>query len=83
MENFSDLVNTFIEMISLLIPLIFAITLLVIVWKVIDAWIINGGDENKVQEGKHTAIVGIIALVVMSGIWGILRILQSSFFEPF
>lgn len=80
MKDFSDLVATFIEIISLLIPLIFAVTLLVIVWKVIDAWIINGGDEAKVQEGKHTVFVGILALVVMSGIWGILAVLQSSLF---
>lgn len=80
MENFSDLVATFIEMISLLIPLIFGLTFLLIAWKVIDAWIINGGDESKVEEGKQTIFVGIIALVVMSGIWGILAVLQSSLF---
>jgi hypothetical protein len=80
MENFSDLVATFIDMITLLIPLIFALTFLLITWKVIDAWIINGGDESKVEEGKQTILVGIIALVVMSGIWGILAVLQSSLF---
>ncbi len=80
MENFSDLVNAFIGIIMLLIPLIFALTMLLIVWRVIDAWIINGGDESKVEEGKNTILVGILALVVMSGIWGILRILQNSLF---
>ena len=80
MRNFSDLVNTFIELISLVVPLIFALTLLLIVWKVVDAWIIHGGDESKIEEGKNTIIVGVIALVVMSGIWGILSILQSSLF---
>lgn len=78
MENFSDLVSAFIEIITLLVPLVFGLTLLVIVWKIIDAWIINGGDETKIEEGKNTAIVGVIVLVVMSGIWGILQILQSS-----
>lgn len=77
-ENFSDLVRELIHIITLLIPLIFALTLLFIVWRVVDAWVINGGDEHKVEEGKDTIIVGIIALVVMSGIWGILSILQSS-----
>lgn len=80
MRNFSDLVNEFINIISLLVPIIFTLTLLVIVWKVIDAWIIHGDDESKVEEGKHTLIVGIIALVVMSGIWGILAVLQYSLF---
>lgn len=80
MENFSDLINEFIGIIMLLVPLIFGLTLLVIVWRVVDAWIINGGDESKVEEGKHTILVGIVALVVMSGIWGILAVLQSSLF---
>lgn len=80
MENFSDLVAAFIEIITLLIPLIFGLTLLVIVWKVVDAWIISGGDETKVEEGKHIVLVGIIALVVMSGVWGILNILRYSLF---
>jgi hypothetical protein len=80
MENFSDLVNWLIGIIGLLVQFVFALTLLVIVWKVIDAWIINGGDDHKVEEGKQIIFAGIIALVVMSGVWGILQILQSSLF---
>lgn len=80
MQDFSDLVGTFIGIITLVIPVIFALTFLVIVWRVIDAWIIHAGDANKIDDGKNTILVGIIALVVMSGIWGILYILQSSLF---
>ena len=80
MENFSDLVGVFLNMISLLIPVIFAITLLYIVWNVIDAWIIHGGDETKIENGRNTALIGVIALVVMSGIWGILNMLRYSLF---
>lgn len=80
MSSFSDLVAKFIEIIALAIPLLFALTSLVIIWKVIDAWIIHGGDQTKIDEGKQTVFVGVIALVVMSGIWGILSILQSSLF---
>lgn len=80
MSSFSDLVAKFIEIIALAVPLLFAITLLVIIWRVIDAWIIHGGDQTKIDEGKQTVFVGVIALVVMSGIWGILKILQSSLF---
>ena len=83
MNNFSDLIAEFINIITLLIPLIFAGTLLIIVWKVIDAWVIHGGEESKIEDGKNTIIVGVIALVVMSGIWVILNILQSSLFDPF
>lgn len=79
-NNFSELVADLIYLISLVIPLIFTLTLLVIVWKVIDAWILNGGDTTKVEEGKQTVLIGVIALVVMSGIWGILALLRGSLF---
>ena len=80
LSNFSDVVSEFIHIFALLVPLIFGLTLLYIVWKVIDAWIIHAGDHHAIEDGKNTIIVGIIALVVMSGIWGILSILQSSLF---
>lgn len=83
MENFSDLVDTFIGLIALLIPLIFALTLVVVIWKIIDAWIIHAGDPNKIEEGKSVIFAGILALIVMSGIWGILSILQYSLFDYF
>jgi len=80
MNSFSDLVVKFIEIISMLVPIVFALTFLVIVWGVIKAWIINAGDENSVAEGKNIAIVGTIGLVFMFGIWGILAILKASIF---
>lgn len=80
MSNFSDLVSFFIGIIAQLVPIIFGLTLLLITWRVIDAWIIHGGDDSKIEDGKQTIIVGVIALVVMSGIWGILAILRNSLF---
>lgn len=80
MANFGDLVNKFIELIMLLVPLVFGLTLLVLIWGIINAWIINGGDEGKIAEGRQIAFAAVIALVVMTGVWGILRILQASLF---
>lgn len=79
-STFADLVNYIISLISLLIPFIFGLIMLFIVWRVVDAWIIHGGDETKVKEGKQTLVIGIIVLVILSGIWGILSLLRSSFF---
>ncbi len=79
-KNFADLVDLFIGLLSLAVPLIFALTLLFIIWKIIDAWVINGGDQTKVDEGKQTALVGVLVLIVMSGVWGILEILRNSLF---
>jgi hypothetical protein len=79
-NSFAELVDMFLGFISLLVPFVFSLALLVIVWKVIDAWVINAGDVKKVEEGKKYAITGVLVLVVMSGIWAIVRLLRSSIF---
>lgn len=78
--TFAQLVDVFLGLINLLIPLIFSIAFLVIVWKIVDAWVINAGDEAKRAEGKATALVGVIVLVVLASIWGILTLLRNSIF---
>jgi len=77
--TFADLVGVLTHYISLLVPIIFALTFLYIAWGIIKAWIINGGDEGAVAEGKKIALVGVIALTFMFGIWGVLKILQGAF----
>lgn len=79
-DNFCSLVNYVIELIALLIPIIFGLIVIVLVWRLIDAWVINGGDTTKIAEGRRTALLGVIVLVILSGIWGILELLRSSFF---
>jgi hypothetical protein len=80
-HTFGDLVYVFLRIINnALIPAIFALTFLVIVWGVVKAWIISAGDEKEREKGKSLVIAGLIALVVMIGIWGILAILQSGLF---
>lgn len=79
-RNFGELVDVFLGFISLLVPLIFSLALLVIVWKVIDAWVINAGDSGKIEEGKKFALWGVLVLVVMSALWGVIAVLRSSIF---
>lgn len=76
--DFASLVAMFINLLSMLIPIIFALTFVVVTWKIILAWVINAGDENAVAEGKQVAIAAVIAFVVMFGVWGLLELLQSS-----
>ena len=79
-NNFAELVDMFLGFISLLVPFVFSLALVFIVWKVIDAWVINAGDVKKVEEGKSYAIWGVVVLVVMSSVWAIVRLLRSSIF---
>lgn len=77
-SNFAELVSELVSMISLAIPALFAITIVFLTWKIILAWIIHADNENSVAEGRHIALAGVIALVVMVGIWGLLDILRRS-----
>ena len=79
-EDFKSLVGIFTGLIDLLIVLIFAITILVLIWAIVNTWIFNAGNEEEVKKGKKIVTIGIIVLVIMSGIWGILALLRSSIF---
>ena len=78
--TFGTLVNGLIGFLNSLIPLIFAVVFLVIVWKVIDAWILNADNETKRAEGRQLIIVAVIVFVIMLSTWGIVSIIRSSFF---
>jgi len=78
--DFSTLVKYITEIISLLVPIIFGLILVILIWRLIDTWIINAGDESKRQEGRQTAIIGVVVLVILSGVWGIITLLRSSLF---
>jgi heme/copper-type cytochrome/quinol oxidase subunit 2 len=78
--TFRELVEGILELINIAIPAIFGIVFLVIVWKVIDAWIINGGDPTKRQEGKRLLLVAVVVFVLMVVTWGIVALLRNALF---
>ncbi len=78
--SFSGLVDGILGLINLLIPLIFGVIFLFLTWKIIDAWVINAGDEKKVEDGKKYALTAVIVVVLMIAAWGIVGMLRSSLF---
>ena len=79
-HNFKGLVNIFSDLIQSLIFLVFALTFIVFMWGIIRGWVIKGGESEGVEDGKKVLLAGIVALVVMSSVWGIVYILQTSLF---
>lgn len=79
-RDFRGVVSLILSYVQLAIPVIFGLTFIVISWGVVRAWIINGGNEEQVGEGKMIVLWGVIGLVVMVGLWGIVALLRSSFF---
>lgn len=61
------------------IPLIFAVAIVMFVWGVIQFFIINANEEAKRAQGKQFMIWGIIALAVMLSVWGLVGILGATF----
>ena len=79
-KNFKDFVNIIVDLNQTLVSLIFALTFIVLAWTIVNTWIIKGGDEAEVEKGKKVITIGIIVLIIMSGIWGILALLRAGLF---
>lgn len=79
-KNFNEVVKFVIDFINILITVLFAFLFLFVVYKIIDAWVINGGDEKKVEEGKKQVTVAVIVFVVMVSTWGIVGLIKNSIF---
>ena len=60
------------------IPLIIALAVAMFIWGIVQ-YVINGDEEAKKAKGKQFMIWGIIGLVVMFGVWGIVKIVGTTF----
>jgi hypothetical protein len=78
--TFKGLVKFVVDFINILIPAIFGLVFLYLVWKVIDAWIIHADDPKKVDEGKKLATTAVIVFVIMVSVWGIVNLIKQSIF---
>lgn len=76
--TFAELVGFFLGLINQIIPLIFALAFLFIIWKLIDAWVIHPNEGSRREEGKTIIITGVIVLVIMVSVWGILNMMINS-----
>ena len=61
------------------IPLLFALAVVMFAWGTINFLIINADEEAKREEGKQFMIWGIIALAGMISVWGLVKILAVTF----
>jgi hypothetical protein len=78
--NFSGLVKLIIAIIENLVILIFALTFIAFMWGIVKNWVMKGGGEEGVDNGKKILSAGIIGFVLMVSIWGILSLIQKSIF---
>ncbi len=60
------------------VPLIFALAIVMFIWGVVQ-YVINNEEEAKRAQGRQFMIWGIIALTVMVSVWGLVNILATTF----
>ncbi len=64
------------------IPIIIGFAVVVFLWGILK-FITKAGDEGAQTEGKQLMLWGIIALFVMTSVWGLVHILTNTFGLPY
>ncbi|OGG41636.1 hypothetical protein A2837_00625 [Candidatus Kaiserbacteria bacterium RIFCSPHIGHO2_01_FULL_46_22] len=72
-NDFISDITSFIN--NVLIPLVFAIALLVFIWGMFQLFINKNAEEA--EQGKKLALYAIVAFVLMVSIWGIVNVIAS------
>ncbi len=78
--TYSGFVAHIIDIINLIIPALFGFLFVYFIWKMIDSWVINAGDEKKVEDGKKYALNAVLMFVLMVITWGIVVLIKESLF---
>ena len=80
-QNLGQITSVFESFISFinntLIPLVFALALLLFFWGIFKFFMLSGGDPGKREEGKQLMLWAVIGFVVMASIYGIVAIISS------
>ncbi|MEI7765242.1 MAG: pilin [bacterium] len=76
-NNIGDIICKFSEILNRIIPVMVALGIVYFVWGVVQ-YMIKDEEEAK-KKGKDKIIYGIIGLVVIVGMWGLVKIVVETF----
>ena len=79
-KTFAGFVEMITDLIGIIVIVLFSLTFIVFLWNVVRNIMLQGGDEYSLAKGKQVLLWGVIVLTIMIGIWGILALLQTTFF---
>ena len=79
-SGITEWLSAFIGLVnSTLIPVLIAAAVLFFIWNIFRYFILQSGSEDGREKAKRSAMYGILALVIILGIWGIIAILIATF----
>ncbi len=64
---------------SVLVPVLFAVAFIVFLYGIARSYIFSYGDPEKVKEGHHLILWGLVAFAVMVSIWGLVNVVANTF----
>lgn len=75
-----DILEAFLKFIdTVLIPFLFILAILVLVWNITRYFILKGQEEASRERAKRLTLWGVIALVVIIGLWGLVALVMTIF----
>ena len=74
-DGFFDSITTFIN--NVLIPLVFAIALLVFLWGMFQFFILGGHSDDGKEKGKSLMLYAVVGFVLMVSIFGIVNLIAN------
>jgi ABC-type nickel/cobalt efflux system permease component RcnA len=77
-NSFEGLVGKLYGMLASLVPLIIALTLVVFLWGIFQ--LVRSNSEDTRKDAIKVITFGVIALFVMVSVWGLVAILNNTFF---
>lgn len=73
-----DTINVVNRILSAVVPLLITVALIVFIWGLIK-YLTKMGDDSERQAAMQLMLWGIVAIFVMSSIWGLVALLQNTF----
>ena len=74
-SDFASLISRLTYYLGLLVPALFGIALVLFIWSLV-LYLTKAGENQ--AEIRQTILWGVITLAVMSGVWGLVKIVQNS-----
>ncbi len=80
LANFTKIFTSVTAFISeVLVPLVFAIALIVFIWGMFQYFIAGGADAEKRSQGRMLALWAIIGFAIMVAVWGLVSLITTTF----
>lgn len=76
-QGLKDIIRRVYYLVDIAIPIAFALALLAFFWGLAHFILLKSGSETAREDGSRIMIWGVVALFVMTSIWGIVRFMQG------